>query len=138
MVKMMEEEYEVKLLPRLTPSRMLLCFGERVEVSGKQLQVEVGRKEIPVLLWESVGLSTHEYFDEVKSRRNWRISHYNSGRAVLRHLKDKEQAMHYMMELRKTISDWRFTEQQFQDRPDRSHIKQQIDTLQTQISGVRR
>ena len=72
---MRNEEYDMKLVPRLVKAKMLLCFGERVEVEGgKYLQAEMGRKELDVEEWVNVGLAIHQYFDEHGRRYNWRIS----------------------------------------------------------------
>lgn len=129
----------MKLQPRLVKSKMLLCFGERVEVEGgKCLQAELGRKELNVEEWVNVGLAIHQYFDEVGRKYNWRISHMQSGRSILKHMRNKEKAMEYLMRVREIRKDWTLTEQQFQLLSNRSKITEALRGLQQEISGVRR
>lgn len=61
-------------------------------------------KRIDVELWEQVGLCIH-----VTNGEAWKISHYQSGRGVLKRLKDRSQAIEYLMVLRTVLSDWRHT-----------------------------
>lgn len=129
----------MKLLPRLVKTKMYLSFGERVELEGhKHIQIQMGRKELHVEEWVGVGLVIHEYVDEIGRRHNWRISHMESGRSILKHMRGREEAIEYLMKLRGVLKDWTMTEQQFQALPNRSEIKQHIDALQKSISGKRR
>ena len=103
------ESYEMILKPRLVKTKMFLCFGERVESGdGKILQTQLGRKELDVEEWVTVGLAIHQYVDEIDKRYHWRISHMESGRAILRHMRNREQAIEYLMRVREIQKNWTF------------------------------
>jgi hypothetical protein len=129
----------MKLIPRLMKSKMFLCFGERVEVErGKFLQSELGRKPLDVEEWDRTGLCIHEYYDEYGMRNAWRISHIQSGRSILKHMRSREQAIEYLAKVRTVHKDWTFEEKEFQALPNRSSIVEKLRVLQKSISGVRR
>jgi len=134
----------MKLRPRLVPSIMQLSFGKK-EVSGKEKwQVEHGRRVVNVELWESVGLCVHAYNDTFEMDKKWRVSHMESGRAVLQHMKDREQAIKYMMIVKEWKSvegiqvNWKMTVKQFDQLHYREEIIGMIRGLQKKISGERR
>ena len=75
----------------------------------------ISHVRIPVELWKEVGLCIHTYVNHTTEEyeHGYRISHYQSGRVVLKRLKDRGQAIKYMMSLRIVRSDWKQTYEQF-------------------------
>ena len=125
----------MKLLPRVVKKSLLLSFGFEVERSKDiKQQVEAGRKEVQAEVWEKVGLCIHAYDDGHELHR-WRVTHVESGRAVLRGLKSREQAIDYLMKARKTLLDWTFTQDQFThiDGVERARITYELKVLQQKI-----
>lgn len=121
----------MKLLPRLVEANMFIAFGERDEYTG---QHQLGRREIRVELWQNTGLAIHTYNDEI-SIGKWRVTHMESGRSILRHMKSREQAIQYLLRLRQIAVDWRISEEKFESLENRSEVKKQVDALQREISG---
>jgi hypothetical protein len=121
----------------------MLTFGERVSNGKKELQVEMGKKEVLVEVWESRGLSIHCYKDTIDGG-GWRISHMQSGRSILRHMWTREQAIKYLMRIDSWRSkegflvNWRMTEQQFKNLSNKQEIMEMLNGLQREISGERR
>ena len=123
----------MKLLPRLVKSEMwMVCIGEMGSISHKKVDVE---------LWGSVGLCIHEYNDTIDK---WRISHMQSGRSILRYIKNREQAIEYLMKVKEweTIEglniNWHMTEEQLKRLHYQEEIRGMLLGLQKEISGVRR
>lgn len=97
-----------------------------------------GNSHIPklVLLWEEVGLCMHKekYYQQNKSQ--YIVSHFSSGKSVLRHIRDRkeaENAMQWMVD--NVLEDWRFTLEEWDNYSveSRSIIKERIDALQNTI-----
>ena len=90
---------------------------------------------IPVELWKEVGLCLHTYINYTTEEyeNGNRISHYQSGRAILKRLVDKKQAIEYMMKLRVVRSDWKQTYEQFITLAETTPIVEQIISLQDYI-----
>ncbi len=84
-----------------------------------------------VLLWKKVGLAIHRS-EYIGDRGLWIISHFNSGRAVLKYIKTKEQAVEYLRRLCEILEDWTFTEEEWNARTDESkkEVKKQMTDFQ--------
>jgi hypothetical protein len=124
------KDVEMKLLPRFVKADMFMACCEE---SNKLVEVE---------LWDKVGLAIHEYNDSVTDK--WRISHFNSGRSILRHMKNRKEAIYYLMKVRdwETVEglniDWTMTEEQFRSMYNREEVIGMLIGLQKEISGERR
>jgi len=88
-----------------------------------------------VLLWEKVGLCVHRSPYTIDGI-GYVISHFNSGRSMLRHIKSKEQAYECMRRIYDEIlPDWTFTEEEWNQysNEEKHKIKEKIDVLQKEI-----
>ena len=95
----------------------------------------ISHVRIPVELWKNVGLCLHTYINHMTEEyeNGYRISHYQSGRVVLKRLKDREQAIEYIMKLRVVRSDWKQTYEQFITLAGTTPIVEQMISLQDHI-----
>lgn len=87
-----------------------------------------------VLLWKKIGLAIHRssYIGDMGS---WTISHYNSGRSVVKYIRTKEQAVECLQKLYDILEDWTFTEEEWnaQENQTKQDIKMCIDELQQKV-----
>lgn len=97
---------------------------------------EESLKKIPkiVLLWKDVGLAIHKSM-HIADKGLWVISHFNSGRSVVKYLKTKEQAINCLCKLYEILPDWTFTEEKWSIQADETkrELKEVVDRLQQQI-----
>lgn len=95
----------------------------------------VSHKRVQVELWKEVGIALHwyEYCGVIGDERGYRISHYQSGRSILKRLKDRNQAIVYMMELHAVLSDWRWTYDQMVAIASTMPIVERVISLQDKI-----
>lgn len=96
----------MKLLPRLVKKTILISLGftEKNDENIDQ-QIVAGRKQIDAEVWEEVGLCVHAC-DDGHERHKWRISHVESGRAILRGMRSREHAIEYLMKLHTIWREW--------------------------------
>lgn len=82
-----------------------------------------------VMLWKDVGLAIH------KESITWTVSHFNSGRSVLKHLKSKEKAIEGMLKLANTLIDWTFTLKEWEQysNEEKQVIKEKVDAIQYEL-----
>ena len=108
-----------------------------VEMDMKRCNVfgVISHVRIPVELWKEVGLCIHTYINHTTEEyeNGYRISHYQSGRVVLKRLVNKKQAIEYMMKLRVVRSDWKQTYEQFITLAGTTPIVEQVIALQEYI-----
>ncbi len=132
---------ELQIQPRLQKTQIWIVIGHVVK---NEPQTQQGMKKVTVQLWEGVGLCVHEYNDDTVGEYTWRITHAESGRAILRHIANKQEALQYMMRLRNWISvegktvPWMLTEVQLKSLYYYEEILHMILNLQQEISGVKR
>ena len=95
----------------------------------------ISHVRIPVELWKEVGLCFHTYINHTTEEyeNGYRISHYQSGRMILKRLKNRKQAIEYMMKLRVVRSDWKQTYEQFITLAGTTPIVEMIISLQDKI-----
>ena len=95
----------------------------------------ISHVRIPVELWKEVGLCIHMYINHTTEEyeNGYRIFHYQSGRVVLKRLKNRKQAIGYMMSLRVVRSDWKQTYEQFITLAGTTSIVEQVSILQDHI-----
>jgi hypothetical protein len=82
---------------------------------------------IPGYLWKGKGLVLHK--DE--KNKDWRISHYHSGRLILKYIPSIEIAYEWLMVLRK-VCNWNVTLEDL--KKDRERIENEVRIIQDQIS----
>lgn len=118
------------MIPTLKQTIMQMSLPADVSL-GKE------RRKIPklCLLWEEVGLCVHNNQDISKK---WNVSHFESGRSVLRLMVTKDKAVEYMYKLFQYMPKWTFTEDDFEiwkaEYPKNSQaLKDRIDELQREI-----
>ena len=108
-----------------------------VEMDMKRCNVfgVISHVRIPVELWKEVGLCIHTYINHTTEEyeNGYRISHYQSGRVILKRLVNKKQAIEYMMKLRVVRSDWKQTYEQFMTLAGTTPIIEQVIALQDHI-----
>lgn len=82
-----------------------------------------------VMLWKDVELAIH------KESITWTVSHFNSGRSVLRHLKSKEKAIKGMIELSSVLIDWTFTLKEWEQysNEEKQVIKEKVYAIQQEL-----
>lgn len=80
-------------------------------------------------IWSTVGLFLHTIIKSKK--RYWIISHYKSGRRVLKYIPTKEMALKYMARLRK-VADWNMVLPEL--RREQKRISAEMDKLQREIN----
>lgn len=130
------------LQPLLEKSTVLVSVGEKVKQKEGVLQVETGRKQVNAEVWR--GLAIHEYFDlDTVRKRPWRVTHIESGKAVLRGLQSREKCVQYVMMLERWRSveklkvDWYMTEKQLRGLHYFEEILGVLKGLQKLIDGVK-
>ena len=94
----------------------------------------VSHKRVQVELWKEVGIALHWY--EYEDERGYRISHYQSGRSILKRLKDRDQTIVYMMELHAVLSDWKGTYDQMIAIASTMPIVKRVISLQHEIDNT--
>jgi len=98
------------------------------------MQLSTPQKVIPkrVMLWKEVGLCVHK--SDI-CMGGYTISHFNSGKSVLRYIKTQQQAKDYMTRLTKFMKDWTFTlrEWEVMSSEDRGVIKEKVGVIQREI-----
>jgi hypothetical protein len=89
-----------------------------------------------VKLWEKVGLCYHHNIDD---KTVYNISHFNSGRSVLKNIKTSILCTEYMRRLFDILGDWTFTEEQWNSgnipQELKNSIKVEVDELQREIDN---
>lgn len=127
----------MNVLPRLIKKRVLIAFGHVVKEGN---QVQDGMEEVEVEVWESRGLCIHRRRDVIEMGE-WRITHVNSGRTILRYLNNRKEAIVYLMILYRWRSvegweiDWNKTEVQLKAMYFWEELVGMMNELQKQISG---
>lgn len=99
---------------------------------GKQVGIkkDVSCVNKIVFLWTEIGLCVHK-----GELNQYVISHYKSGRSVLKFINTRQEAEKYMGLLKEVLEDWTFTEKEWNEYPqiDKSLIKERVDILQKEI-----
>ena len=127
----------MKLLPRFIKDTILVAFGHVVKGEG---QIQEGMKEVEAEVWADTGLAIHEYNDSIGTGK-WRVTHVSSGRSILRHIKNRQEAVYYLMKVKEwettegTNIDWAMSEQKFRSMYNREEVVQMLNILQKEISG---
>jgi ArsR family metal-binding transcriptional regulator len=87
-----------------------------------------------VMLWKEVGLCVHKSAYTINGT-GYIISHFNSGKIVLKNIKTKEEAEEYLQELQLIYTDWTFTLEEWDvlEQEPKSALKEVVDTLQREI-----
>ena len=87
-----------------------------------------------VFLWRSVGLAIHKEINGI-NKSMWVVSHFNSGRSVVKYIKTKERAINCLYRLYEILPDWTFTEEEWNIQADetKKELKDAIDRVQQQI-----
>lgn len=113
----------MNMQPRLILTDMYIrqCTPSDV-VSYKCVQIE---------LWKEVGMALHQY------EHGYGISHYPTGISILKKLKDRSQAIVYMMELHAVLSDWRGTYDQMVAIASTMPIVERVISLQHKIDNTK-
>lgn len=93
----------------------------------------LSHKRVDAELWERVGLAIHR--SEEMEVREWKISHYESGRVVLKQMKSRKQAIEYLVVLRTVLSDWRLTYEQFLSMAGKTPMVEHVISLQDKINN---
>lgn len=95
----------------------------------------ISHVRISVELWKEVGLCIHTYINHTTEEyeNGYRISHYQSGRMILKRLKNRKHAIEYMMKSRVVRSDWKQTYEQFITLAGTTPIVEQMIALQEYI-----
>ena len=127
----------MNLQPRLTLTDMDMA---QCDVLGT-----MSYKRVRVELWKEVGIALHWYEHRgiIGSLQNdgyecgYRISHYQSGRSVLKRIKGRSQAIAYMMELHAVLSDWRGTYDQMISISNTMPIVERVISLQDKIDNTK-
>lgn len=89
--------------------------------------------QVDVELWEKIGLCIHpvniiRWKPDMKEY--WSVSHFHSGRFLSEKFDTREEAIQFMMNVRKDVlSDWRMSYEQFQARKDFNVIQQKIISM---------
>ena len=92
-----------------------------------------------VMLWKDVGLCIHQdsYIQGLsQGLSRYTISHFNSGKLILKNIKTREQATTYMQRVHDEITeDWTFTLEEWEkvDQETKLNIKVGVDTLQQEV-----
>ena len=102
----------------------------RMDVFGTKSYVRM-----KVELWQEVGLAVHQLEPMNGQYSEWRVSHYGSGRSVLKNMWDRREAIKWMMALRNILVDWRLSYEQFVGMQGRTLIVEQVLLLQNKIDG---
>ena len=102
----------------------------RMDVFGTKSYVRM-----KVELWQEVGLAVHQLEPMNGPYSEWRVSHYGSGRSVLKNMWDRREAIKWMMELRVVLSDWRHSYEHFIMLGSKTPIIEQIISIQHCIDG---
>lgn len=105
----------------------------KVVLMDKVMCDAIGTKSvirIHVELCEPLGLCIH--LDEYEG---WKVSHYLTGRVILKRLDSRVQAIEYMMKLRVVRLDWKQTYEQFIKISETTPIIEQVLSLQDEIDG---
>lgn len=87
-----------------------------------------------VLLWREVGLAIHQGIF-VSDRNLWTISHFRSGRSIVKYIKTKGLAIEYLQRLYDILKDWTFTEEEWNTQADetRKELKEAVDKIQQEV-----
>lgn len=88
-----------------------------------------------VMLWKEVGLCMHKDAYMHNGGR-WVISHFNSGKSVLKYIKTRKETEKYMQLLHdEVLQDWTFTLSQWESisSEDKLITKQGVVALQKEI-----
>ena len=97
------------------------------------------RKIVPIIvfLWEKVGLCVHR---NPLDKKEWNISHFNSGMSVLTEIDTLEEAKFFMQELYdKGLQDWTFTLEEWsseENKEVRYELKQVVDGLRETVRRI--
>ena len=81
-----------------------------------------------VELWKEVGLCVHRFDDE--EYHEWRVSHYDSGRLIVKRIWDRKEAIRTMMQLRTILLDWRAPYEQMMQMAGQRPIMERVVALQ--------
>jgi len=88
-----------------------------------------------VMLWKEVGLCVHKSA-YITNGTGYVISHFNSGKSILRNIKTKQQAEEYLVKLQEVCLDWTFTLGQWEgiSNEDRAEMGKKVRVLQDEIN----
>lgn len=123
------------LVPRLKQSKMYaaMVFLES-RYLGKQYESIPHYKQVEVELWEKVGLCIHQVYGKCRFPNEWIISHYLSGRSVVRGIPTRSKALCLMMEIRnKIMLDWNMTYEGFMGHSNKDKIVETIKKIQARL-----
>lgn len=88
-----------------------------------------------VMLWKEVGLCIHKG-EHIRDGSGYIISHYNSGKSILKHIKTRLLAKQYLQRIYdEVMEDWTFTLEgwkQVSDE-DKKKLKILLDKIQKEI-----
>lgn len=104
-------------------------MGMSKQVNGKEK-----RTMHLVSLWKKVGLCIHRNVDVKEIKYN--ISHFNSGKSVLRLVKSKAKAEEYLQRIYdEVMPDWRFTLEEWEQfaSDEKAILKKKLDEMQKEI-----
>lgn len=114
------------IIPKLKRATMDFVF--------KQFDI-IGHTPELVELWERVGLCIHRY-KENEYQFTWRISHFSSGRYVLKNMKTRSEAIQYMIRLnREVLLDWTISREVFIAKESKELIKEKVLKIQSEIDN---
>lgn len=98
------------------------------------MQMSKPGKSVPKLVMLSkYGLAVHK--GEEAYSHTWVISHFNSGKSVLRYIKERKDVDRYLEKLIEILPAWTFTLEEFDKGTiiDRPRVKLGVDALQQEI-----
>jgi hypothetical protein len=89
-------------------------------------------KKVPKLVMLSeYGLAIHK---DINNNTTWVISHFNSGRSVLKYIKERKDVEEYIVRLIEILPSWQFTLEEFDSGVvDKPRVKKEVDALQKEI-----
>jgi len=89
------------------------------------------KKRVPKLVMLSeYGLAIHKGEDDNKT---YTISHFESGRSVLKYIKERKNVEGYIKRLLDICASWHFTLEEFDESEWKTDLKRKVDKIQKEI-----
>lgn len=100
-----------------------------------QLSQPGGQRVSKLVMLSEYGLAVHKAVDAItgKNDKTWIISHFNSGRSVLKYIKERKDVDKYIERLVNACTSWDFTLQEFDESEWRHDLKIKINIIQKEI-----
>ena len=99
-----------------------------------QMSKQGGKKIKKLVMLSEHGLAIHKGVNT--DNKTWVISHFNSGKSILTHIKERKDVEEYVVRLVEILPSWNFTLEEWDDysSDEKSIIKVKVDVIQKEIT----